>query len=225
MGTVHAQLMGATSMRRQFHQCLTIAMLQHPIVRHGCLPMLRIDHLSRSVQMVRAQGQTDGALSQYLTVEQRDILFIYGTREELTLQPMIGILCQCYHHQPRSVHVQTVHHVYLRKMFAEQALHRWLLRLAWHRQQAGRLVNHHDALILIHHPVIRVTTGSPCFRNNIAQHPFQYGLTLAPTGWIVLAMMANLHARRTALPELSDSQGLQVVLIGILQQFRSTTLS
>ena len=57
------------------------------------------------------------------------------------------------------------------------------------------------------------------------QHPREDGLALAATGRIELSMLTDLALRRGAPPKLRHTDGLQAVLIGILQEFRRTAVA
>ena len=95
-------------------------------------------------------------------------------------------------------------------------------------QHATGLVDHQEPLVLVDglqfHALESQRLGVWVDVQPL-QHPGQDGLALATAGRVVVQMMAQLGPGCRTPPELSHADRFQPLLIGILQQFRSTAVA
>ena len=111
---------------------------------------------------------------------------------------------------------------------AENALYRRLVRVfARHAEQTRGLANDHDGLVFIDGlQLFAQVDGTGAFLYvQTFKHVGQDGLAFAPAGGVISQMVAHLATGRFAIPELSDLQGLQPMLVGILQQLGSAAVA
>ena len=147
---------------------------------------------------------------------------------KLFLQLMVGFRRLCHQQDTRRHHIQPMHEHRTRPSRLSPRGHRIVADLPWHTQHPRRLVDHG------HHRVFPNDTGLKMLEPShfgirvdvkTLQHPREHRLTLATAGRIELSMMTNLTLRRFTPPELRHTNGLQTMLIGILQQLRGTTVT
>ena len=154
MGAVDAQLMSAAGMGIEPEATTTVIEAGDNVVgRQRGAAVDGVNHLTRPVVEVGAQGQTDDALVALgLALDDSHIALLDGVGGELPLQVVVGRHGLGDDHQPTGVHVEAVDDERRRgigEAAAHEAQHTLAPALAWNGEQSGGFAHHADVGVVV----------------------------------------------------------------------------
>ena len=148
--------------------------------------------------------------------------------DKLLLQGVVDVYRLSHDEQAAGAHVQPVSHHRTGIALLHDGVDGIVLYAPGRRQHAAGLVDDDDGIILIDRRQLHVLETQR-LRVGVdlqpLQHPCQNGFALAPAGWVVVQMPAQLGPGGSPPPELRHADRFQPLPVGILQQLGRTAVA